>query len=219
MNSVAVFGRGKSLENVLKFYNYAILDRLYLVNDMSKELPELPTPSIHTEVIHVAGRKTATIMEQYAYKIAHVNRVVINAIDRGHICNIKRHVNIPENVRVETRPECMMDRGYEPVGWGKILKNKSAAIKSDNGRAWPTTGLFAIDLALTENNPETIDLVGFDFYTKPYFIKRNRPSQTQSNPKIKMMYKHLQQLVYEYRGTEFICYSDIRMIGSNWRNV
>lgn len=212
----AVLGRGKSLKN----YKPQTLDKLYLVNDMTEEVKIINiTPFDAKEIIHVCGRKGATVMSGDTYHNLGINRIVVNAIDVNHINNIKRHKQ-NHNKRVEIRPQIMNERGYPSIGWKKILRGvKSATLKSTNGNCWPTTGLFAIDLTLTENDPHEIHLYGFDFYKHDYLIKNNRPYQTNNNPKIKIMPMCLMKLVKEFKKTHFICYSDIKIESDNWTNA
>lgn len=203
---IAVLGRGKSL----KRYKALGYDKLYLVNDMTEEVKRIRLTLFDAkEIIHVCGRKGATVMTGDTYHNLGINRIVVNAISLNHIENIKRHKQ-NHKLNLEIRSAAMAKRGYPPIGWSKLLRGvKSAAKKSTNGNCWPTTGLFAIDLALTENLPEEIHLWGFDFYKRAYMVKPNRSYQTQRNPKVKMMYKCLGELIYEYNGVDFHCHSDI----------
>jgi len=186
-----------------------------MVNNMSQEIEAVRdlflALGFAKKITHVAGRKGATAMDKPV-----AMRTIINALDREHHDNWKRF----EGVKCTYRPACMRPRGYPPVGWNKILKEKfTAAHKSNNGNCWPTTGLFAIDLALMENHPCEIHLFGFDFYNDKYLIKQNRPYQTQDNPKVKCMYKYLQKLVDEFKDTRFYCYTKLNIIGDNWVEI
>ena len=205
--SICVLGRGKS---VGKYYPMRSWEKMYFVNNMVEEMKGVVVPD-GVEMIHVAGRKGATAMNRVQF-----DRVVINAIDKKHHCNIKRY----KDVECEYRPNYMDVRGYPSVGWKKIVKGKfDAALKSNNGNCWPTTGLFAIDLACMENHPCDMYLYGFDFYKEPYLIKPNRSYQTQKNPKIKMMYVYMQKLVTEFQDVEFYCASKLDMEGENWHRI
>ena len=209
---IAVLGRGKSLNR----YKPTGYDKLYLVNDMTEEIKILGINMFDAEeIIHVCGRKGATVMCGDTYHNLGVNRIVVNAISLNHICNIKRHQQSHDR-KIEARPEMMNTRGYPPYGWKAILKEKTKALKSDNGNCWPTTGLFAIDLALMENSPKEIHLFGFDLYQRNYLIKKNRPHQTKSNPKVKAMKMCLEKLVREFKETKFYNYSEINIEAENW---
>jgi len=203
---IAVLGRGKSLLR----YCDRDWEQVYLVNNMTEELPRLKF-NYSGKITQVCGRKGATVMEKSACDWYGINDIISNALTLEHVCNIKRHYKAPT-----VRPAIMNQRGYPPMGWKAILKGKTKSPKSDNGRCWPTTGLFAIDLALAVNKPKEIHLFGFDFYKRNYLIKKNRPYQTQKNPKIKMMYVCLEALVREFCGTMFYCYSDIEINSKNW---
>ena len=70
-------------------------------------------------------------------------------------------------------------------------------------RIWPTTGILAIDLALTENKLDEIHLFGFDFYANDYLVKKKADYQNPGWVKVKMMKYHLAQLKKEYSDVEF----------------
>ena len=193
-----VLGRGKSLARLFRWPWVARQEPVYLVNNMDEEIGPRGCGRCIT---HVTGRKGATVMRSKTYKRLGIKRVVVNAKDREHICNIKRYRGC--DVEIESRPMYMDGRGYKSGDWKRILKGKSGGVTSDNGQCWPTTGLFAIELALVETSPKEMRLFGFDFYTQDYLIKPNRKYQTQKNPKVKMMFVHMQKLVNEFKDTQF----------------
>jgi len=170
------------------------------------------------EIIHVTGRKGATVMTTEIYERLFLTKVVVNAKTPKHICNIKRYRTFVGNLCV--RPDVMQNRGYSPLGnWKKILRGESGKSHGSNGRCWPTTGLFAIDMALVETRPENIYLYGFDCYRENYLVKRNRPYQTQKDAKVKMMYVHLKKLVEEFPDTQFHCASRLEIEAPNWKEI
>jgi len=86
-------------------------------------------------------------------------------------------------------------------------------------RAWPTTGLLAIDLALIENFPEEVYLFGFDMYETDYMVKNNRPYQNPGWDKSKVMKYYLEVLVKEFKDTKFYNSSPIIFEETNWINI
>jgi len=215
----AVLGRGRSLGLWNAIPAKPIFKFLYLVNNCSEEVRRIGlSVSDADHIDHVCGRKGATIMEPEVYKNLCIDWVRVNALGEKRIENIKRMLQfIPTETMISTRPNAMMDRGYPPIGWKKLLKGvTSAAPKSKNGNCWPTTGLYAIDLMLTCYRPSELWLFGFDFYGKDYLIKPNRVYQTQKNPKVKMMYVYLQKMVDELPNTQFYSASSLGIKGDNW---
>lgn len=218
---IAVLGRGESLKRFLKFQIGGVRYRkIYLVNSFEEEC-DLIGLSIYSaeHIIHICGRKGASVMGMMTYEKLNIKRVVSNAINHKMISNIKRHRQA--GTKPECRPEFMNDRGYPPLGWDAILEGKTKGkLKSKNGRSWPTTGIYAIDLALMEHRhtPE-IHLFGFDFYEEHYMVKKNRPYQHRKNPKMKVMKLYMEKLVREFDRTQFYCYSKFKLEYLNWNNA
>lgn len=217
MKKICVLGRGKSLIR----YQPQYWNHIYMVNNMTEEIKlihprEFTEKTSYAPITHVTGRKGATVIDETIYEIIKPYRIISNAISEDKICNIKRYGEI---FRPIPRPKAMNIRGYKPIGWKAIYKGKNGKLKSDNGNAWPTTGLFAIDLALTEKEPEQIWLYGFDCYREKYLVKDNRPYQTQDSPKIKMMYVYLRKLVQEFNNTIFYCASKLPVSAHNWQEI
>ena len=218
----AVLGRGKSLGLWNAIPAKPIFKFIYLVNNCSEEVRRIGlSVEDYDHLDHVCGRKGATILDKDVYEDLCVGWVRVNALGYQKIENVKRMLQrFPIELMASSRPNCMLDRGYPPIGWKKLLKGVTeAAPKSDNGNCWPTTGLYAIDLMLTAYRPSELWLFGFDFYSQSYMIKPNRSYQTQKNPKVKMMYVYLQKLVDEFKDTQFYSASDLGMKGDNWHLI
>jgi len=217
----AVLGRGKSLALWNAIPARPLFDLIYLVNDCSEESRRIGLTAEDGTIEHVFGRKNATVLTRETYERLNVKTAWVNALGVDNIRNMKRMLqSIPQQTKVHTRPPCMYDRGYLPIGWKKLLRGvTSAARRSDNGNAWPTTGLYAIELMLAKNGPSEVWLFGFDFYRDKYLIKANRPHQNQGAAKVQMMYRHLQKLVDEFAETQFYSATDLGMEGENWHAI
>ena len=152
-------------------------------------------------------------------------------------------------INFQPMSEAMKKRGFPLVGWndvtlvlknmGEITGNQHVAIigqleagfsdviAANNDRAtsttrcWPTTGLFAIELALVHDAPEEIYLFGFDCFqngTDSYFIKRQKSHQTK-DAQVVMKY-YLKHLVQEFAATQFYSADDQPHIAeANWRTI
>lgn len=207
---IAVCGRGKSLGRYLRNIKWS---KLYLVNNFDDEIYRLGlTKDSAFEIIHVAGRKGATVLTPENYEKLNIRRIVSNSMTANLIDNIKRY----RGRKPEIRPEYMNHRGYPGSNWEEILRGKVKEKHKENGHCWPTTGMFAIDLALRENHPNDIHLFGFDMYREQYLVKPNRPHQKPNNAKYLCMALYLNKLVNEYKGTTFYCYSNIEIEARNW---
>lgn len=207
---IAVLGRGLSLQ-IYRDYAH-LFSKIYIVNNFKGDINEIGAQHlVGKEIIHVASRKGPNYLTKHQYKRLGVRRIQSNAFKASLVENRKLS---PKSV--STMPSYMKDRGYEPYGWEKILKGEKGKKKSPNWRAWPTTGLLAIDLALVENKPDEIYLFGFDFYKKPYL---DGHTKDQSEAKSQAMQMHLEKLVAEFHGTQFKCASDVQVDASNWENI
>lgn len=150
-------------------------------------------------------------------------------------------------VHFQRMAESMRDRGFPLIGWHEIatilhtegdgeshlthdellvqLETEfSDVISANNERAtssircWPTTGMFAIELALTTEKPEEIHLFGFDCFrngSDSYFIGRRKSHQNKDAQKVMRYY--LRHLVREFSATAFRSADDQPdIIESNW---
>ncbi len=212
VDRIAVLGRGMSLQ-VYRDYSH-LFKKVYLVNGFDKDIKEAGLAHFKGKTItHVASRKGPTWLSKRVYKRFKITRVVTNAFKTNLITNRKNFFRTPQTI-----PKCMCERGYRPVGWKKIIKDDfTGKLVSDNKRCWPTTGLLAIDLALTENKPAELWLFGFDFYTTPYLSGQKITKKTPE--KLEMMKLHLGRLVWEYENTQFHCASKFKVPAPNWHNV
>lgn len=143
--------------------------------------------------------------------------------------------------------ESMRERGFPLVGWNDVtlvLRNAEAisdhaailgqleagfsdVIAANNERAtsttrcWPTTGIFAIELALVDDSPEEIHLFGFDCFqngTDSYFIGKRKSHQTRDAQEVMKYY--LNHLVQDYAATEFHSADEQPNITeANWRII
>ncbi len=135
-------------------------------------------------------------------------------------------------INFQVMPEPMRERGFPLIGWDDvalILRNMgdltgvtheaivryveagfSDVIAANNERSetttrcWPTTGMFAVELALVMDSPEKIHLFGFDCFQKgtdSYFIGRQKSRQTKDA--LEVMTYYLRHLVKEFTATTF----------------
>ena len=209
-NSVAVLGRGQSLQVYRDYSN--LVSKVYIVNNFNTDLWDVGASHFKgKEIIHVTSRKGPNALSRKNYLRFKIRRVQSNAFQSRLIDNAKSF-----SVRPQTMPDSMRQRGYEPYGWENILAARVSKRKSPNLRAWPTTGLLAIDLALVENHPCNLYLFGFDMYDAPYFCGKIKE---QDGFKKKMMSVHLQKLVHEFSDTTFYCGSDVSLPSMNWHTV
>lgn len=89
------------------------------------------------------------------------------------------------------------------AGFSDVIAGNNERATSTT-RFWPTTGLFAIELALVTDAPDEIHLFGFDCYqngTDAYFIGRHKSHQTADAQKVMKYY--LRHLVQEFNATLF----------------
>ena len=143
-SGIAVLGRGQSLQVYRDYSN--LVSKVYIVNNFNTDLWDVGASHFKgKEIIHVTSRKGPNALSRKNYLRFKIRRVQSNAFQSRLIDNAKSF-----SVRPQTMPDSMRQRGYEPYGWENILAARVSKRKSPNLRAWPTTGLLAIDLALVD---------------------------------------------------------------------
>ncbi|MHA2023956.1 MAG: hypothetical protein ACTSWQ_09880 [Candidatus Thorarchaeota archaeon] len=216
---LAVLGRGKSL---LWYKDHSrMFDKIYIVNDFNREIPMLGAEHfVGREVVHVVGRESSNALSESIYGDLGIECVQSNCFLPQ---NFIRASSFP--LPVKMLPKSMKKRGYPTLPWDLMHKHTSehgdykklgrfleatysaqileAQKKPIPIRAWPTTGILAIDLALVENAIGEIHLFGFDMYAEDYLVKSNRAYQNSEWTKSKMMVYHLDQLMKEFMDVKF----------------
>ncbi len=182
---------------------------------------------MNKEVVHVVGSSKHNNLSAESYKSLNVKSVQCNRF--GSFRHAKRFKKC--GVKVLKMPPYMLGRGYPvEVNWKEAsrhapkmnyvqLLSKICKSSGPNNRGWPTTGILAIDLALSTDNPIELYLFGFDLYAQHYLVKKMLKHHSRKNPKSKMMFHHLSYLVNEFSGCKFICSSDVKIDQPNWMNV
>jgi len=222
MKKVAVLGRGASLREYAK--HYTEFDYLYIVNDFMQEIEMLGFHKfLGKHITHVVGRTPQNSMHRQYYEKLGIDTIQAN-------CFLMENF-IHENefaIKVLPLPECMKGRGYPTLSWDVIHEAISCEAFFEHWemldflekeyeeaiwetqirelvpiRIWPTTGILAIDLALTENNLDEIHLYGFDFYENDYLVKKKAAYQNAEWVKVKMMKYHFSHLEQEYENVRF----------------
>lgn len=221
---IAVLGRGQSLKKYSDLHSK--YDKVYIVNQFKSEIDLLGIDKFKDkDIIHVVGRGKNSLGDYY--KLINLIRIQSNSASQASFK--KNHRNYPSD-KLAYLSKGMLERGYPPADWKKVLKlsrklnfpflrQKLKEISpkfSEPG--WPTTGILAIDLALFENNPKTIDLFGFDLYKEHYLVKKNQKYQNSEWDKSKAMTLHLSYLCNEFSETSFNSYSSVEINHINWIN-
>ncbi len=241
---VAILGRGKTLSKFKKFSH--LFDTVYVVGTMHKEIQKIGLRHFEgKKIIHVAGRsdwewrngldtklniiKTQTLY--YSHQLKKKKKGKKSFIERF------KHLNI------SFLPDCMIDRGYPMAPREKIDKYskkyddykelcgfldkkfkreiEEEIEMSSRSRYWPTSGIFAIDLALVENDLEEIYIFGVDCYLTGSYCEYNWEGTSRDHSIVKkIMLYHMGQIVKEFSSTKF--YSSCEQINfnsANWGTV
>ncbi len=230
---IAVLGRGSSL---LKYKDhYSLFDKIYIVNNFDVEIETLGVNTfVDKEIIHVVGTGPVELTVNN-YKRLSVKHVQFNRLKTKYLG--KKNIPVP----ILPLPKSLLDKGFPTMPWGtylelkdkfethkemceyvektypeKIVKNIR---KSHSDRAWPTTGLLSIDLAIVENSPEELYLFGFDMYETNYLVKSNKPYQNAEWDKSKIMKYYLEVIVKESKDIKFYNSSAVMLNENNWMNI
>jgi hypothetical protein len=245
--NIAVLGRGSSLGKFKKFSH--LFDTIYIVGNFYKEIKKLGTKHFkNKEIIHLVSRTDRPLRNNYYEKL---NIVRIQTMYYPHQLKIIKpgKKNFMEKFRgfnIKFLPDYMKNRGYPTVSREKIKKYSKKfnnykemciffekeykmeiedGIKKNNrSRYWPTTGTFALDLALVENNPKNLYIFGIDAYTAVSYVKYNwePPGLRKDTHSLvsKLMIYHMEELAKEFYKINFNSGSDLIKINcSNWKII
>ena len=249
---VAVLGRGASLKKFAR--DSYLFDILYMVGTFHKEIKKIGRKHFEDKkIIQLVGRSDLgwkNNVEQglniikvqtmyYAYQLAPKKR------GKGLL---QRYKKFP----IHFLPEYMKDRGL-PVLSKEILEKNSGKytdykemskkleekfkskikknqISDRRNRYWPTTGAFAVDMCLMEQQPTDLYLYGIDAcYTVSFARykwedakydwatrKKNRPF----NVKEKLIIYYISELVREFPQVQFYSASNVMNFDySNWHLI
>lgn len=240
MNAVAVLGRGQSLKEYPT--HSSKFQTLYLVNNFNLEIAILGNEHFEgKDVVHVVVTGDNASFKSPALKLFRSIRIQCNCIVRH---NHKIYYSSPIDLLSDEMlrrgyPQFPQGEGFRSC-WEEILSHaprftkgrdlvaylekehvdfltkKKAKQPSSTCRMWPTTGLLAIELALVQERPDQLYLFGFDFYEKPYLVKK---SPTATSDTVAMMKYHLRELVREFDRTEFFGSTNVDSDASNWHRL
>jgi len=219
-DTIAVLGRGISLRKYRQ--HHSKFNKIYIVNPFIQEINAIGTECFQgKELVHVVSGGADCRLPQRQYNLFPKLTIIGNAIH-------KRAFPI-KYYKFQPLPEFMTKRGFPLVGCNSMVEvlndqpdithealiqqlntEHADAIATRNFNAtastryWPTTGMFAIDLALMSENPENIHLFGFDCFTNgvdSYFIGKKSSHQNKYAQEIMRYY--LKKLVMEFADTQF----------------
>lgn len=243
---VAVLGRGKSLG---RFKDYShLFDTVYMVGTIYKEVRKIGVKHFQNKKItHLVGRSDWGWRGGVEKKL---NIIRVHMPYYPHELPTKKgkksYAEKYKNFKLEFLPEIMENRGYPVAPREAILKYSAKygreelckyleenfkkeiadeVKKSLRSRYWPTTGSYAIELALRENNPKELYLFGIDIFKTDSFIKYSwepkglRLKVDKNMPVVaKLMTYNLKELVKEFQSTQFLSsYDTIDGDYPNWR--
>lgn len=233
---IAVLGRGTSLTKYRQ--NYQKFEKIYIANPFTQEIHKVGTQCFEgKELVHVVSAGVDCRLPQRQYNLFSKLTITGNAMH-------KRAFSI-KYYRFQPLPEFMTTRGFSLMGCEAIVAmlcdqpdithealieqldtkhadaiEKINAVARISKRYWPTTGMYAIDLALMSDTPKEIYLFGFDFFTndESYFIGRRKSHQSQDAKDVMRYY--LKKLVKEFPDTTFYSADDLPgMREPNWNVI
>jgi len=251
--SIAILGRGKSLKKYSKF-SY-LFNKVYIVGTFHKEIRKIGIKHFkNKEIIHVVGRSDWGWRDDLDKKLNISKVQTMYYLYQLKKKENKKFIKRFPNLKIEFLPEYMTNRGFPLVSRENIRKysrkynnykelcfffeqNFKEEIEEgikNNGRCryWPTNGVFAIDLALMENNDKDCYIFGIDALKSPSYVIYNWEKKREYNQeKVKNINKnfevvsdliiyHIKELVKEFTLTEFYSASNIIKIDcSNWNII
>lgn len=245
---IAVLGRGNSLKEYKKYSH--LFDKIYISGRFHKEIKKIGKEHFkNKEIIHVVARTSRPLTDKY-YKKLNVKyaQTFCHFWDQFSTSYGKSHIDkYPSFIELKLIPDCMRKRGYPPLNY-RVLerfckkfdnykemcsflnKNMYDDIRKNEKlirrtRYWPTVGVYALDLALTENkNIKEIYIFGIDLYSTDSYsrYKNYEYDSVQDTPLTKLALYHLFQLVKEYNNIKFYSscvFEKNKLKYSNWNSL
>jgi len=229
---IAVLCRGKSLG---EYRNYShLFEKIYIVARFYKEIKKLGIKHFEDKkIIHVVARTSQPLRYGFYDKlnIPYVQTFCHSLEKEFKSSYGKSHIDkYPKGLPIRIVPPCMRKRGLEPLSAEiieeychdfKSYKKLNAFLKKNKAREisltkrrtryWPTTGVFALDLALTENKPKEIYLFGLDMYAALTYIQYSQQEfRTLMDDNItRLGVYYIKQLVEEYKNVKFYSSSKV----------
>jgi hypothetical protein len=98
---------------------------------------------------------------------------------------------------------------------------KEITVQAKRSHYWPTTGMYALDICLVENNPKEIYIFGIDcLQTLNYVIYNFDFKTTRNTDATRLMFYHTEEMVKEFSSTMFYSASSvIKLNYPNWQLV
>lgn len=217
---VAILGRGTSLERYPEFAH--LFPKVYLVNPFAEEIDKLgPEHFKGKELVHVVSKCADCRLRPDQYELFANVTTTANTTKRDSLAFPVAYPNF------QVMPAYMQDRGFPLVEWSSVVMitqglprlprkaiietleeylSESIASRSRTARVstrcWPTTGIFAIDLALMTEKPTAAWLFGFDCFQRgmsSYFVANKKSHQSEFAQEVMKYY--LRELVIEFSAT------------------
>lgn len=202
---VAVLGRGKSLVEYPKYSH--LFDKIVLVNPFSREIDSLGEEHFSGKLLHVICKALDCRLTDAHYRL--FSEVVTTANGKlppspwqskypnFQLFDMTEH-GFPNSDELDMLLiHAFLDEGIE---LDRILEKFPKSKK----RWWPTTGIFAIDLALELYYPQDVFLFGFDCYDDgfdSYMVGQHNSHQTPRTRRLMKLY--LDRLVRHHPETVF----------------
>ena len=232
---IAVLGRGTTLARYADYHH--LFDTVYIVNNWNAEIDYFGYDKFDgKKVIHVVGRGK-NFLTKDKYKRLGINGVFTNSF------NDKQFGKKPKfPIKLYHLGNDWKNRGYPPIGWQPILdhtkdfnnyKDMNAFIEKKYAhilpkirkkhrclRAWPTTGMLCVDIAMFNNPNADMYFFGYDFYRGEYLTQKNPyEHQTYEWEKSRAMRYHFSELAKEFPGVTIYFGSDTTFDLPNWNNI
>jgi len=251
-NKIAVLGRGKSLRKFPKFSH--LFNTLYIIGTFHKEVRKIGIKHFKgKKIVHLVGRS------DWGWRGGVDKDLSITRVQTMYYSNQledkkgrKRLLERFKNFKIGFLPKHMKNRGF-PIVSRKLLEKYSRKytdfkelniflesnfkdeiekniISNKRSRYWPTTGAFAIDICLVENDPEDLHIFGIDACYEPSFVKYNWEKEKYNwevmkpgrpfGMKEKLIIYYIEKLVKEFPETKFYSASSvIKLDCPNWNLI
>ena len=241
MKRVAILGRGVSLKKYAKFSH--LFKKIYIVGNFWKEITKLKMKHFQNkDIVHIVSRTDSPLRGNFYKKLNFIKITTpyyLEELVNSKIINKFKKVDL----KIEMLPKYMIGRGYPSAPRELIIKYsckhdnykdlciflrekfseqiEEIEIQAKRSHYWPTTGMYALDICLVENNPKEIYIFGIDcLQTLNYIVYNFDFKTTRDTDATKLMFYHIEEMVKEFSSTEFYSASSVvKLDYPNWHLI
>lgn len=159
LESFAVLLKGKSLEQLYKYDKE--FEQCFLVNNFDEEIKLIGDSLDGKECVHFVNRLMTAPLQKKHYERFNITKIQLPKVSAVGDRRLKTAVAHYKSLGLKTH--------FLPK---KLLEFNKQHFDEEYAKKYPNTGIVAIIYALEMLRPNTLWIVGLDFYQSDYLVRR-----------------------------------------------